>query len=120
MTSSIEGDDEEKSSDHSKVPNTPLSGAQKILPEFEEVQAKRSHSIRLNSKGHSQRSSQKNQSKHTERDDPKNPDTLLTGVTVNIVSAGGKKTSAQHTSKHPSSNGSKHDLNNKSKTLKTQ
>ena len=118
MTSSIEGEDEEKISDHSKVPNTPLSGEQKIIPEFEEVQAKRSHSIRLNSKGQSQKSSQHNKSKHTDRDDPKNPDTLLSGVTVGIVS-GGKKTSAQHTSKHPSTDGSRHDLNNKSKTLKT-
>ena len=49
LTSSIEGADEEKTRNDSKVPNTPLSGAQKILPEFEEVQAKRSHSIRLNS-----------------------------------------------------------------------
>ena len=40
----------------SKVPNTPIAGDVKGVPEFKEIKARKSHSIRLNSNSQSQKS----------------------------------------------------------------
>ena len=61
----------------SKVPNTPIAVDMKGVPEFKEMKARKSHSIRLNSNSQSQKSQK---SRHTEKDEPKNPERLFSDV----------------------------------------
>ena len=84
------------------------------------MKARRTHSIKLGS-SQSRKSSQKEKSKHTERDEQRNQEYLLSGVTVNIVSPGQKLSETMHfSSRQPSGSASGKDAGKEKKQIRSK